>query len=91
MALIIEAVFGVVFGLIAGLRKGGFFDSTVLLFSLFSSPIPIFVIGFLAQFFIGVKWGIAPADRRWQRQLDRQSAAPRLRARFGRRSPTFCD
>jgi oligopeptide transport system permease protein len=43
MALIVETVFGVGFGLIAGLRKGGFFDSTVL-----------------AQFFIGVKWGIVP-------------------------------
>jgi oligopeptide transport system permease protein len=60
MALIVETVFGVGFGLIAGLRKGGFFDSTVLLFSLVLIAIPIFVIGFLAQFFIGVKWGIVP-------------------------------
>lgn len=60
MALIIEAVFGVSFGLVAGLRKGGLFDSTVLVLSLVIIAIPIFVIGFLAQFFIGVKWGLAP-------------------------------
>ncbi|WP_415972706.1 ABC transporter permease [Rhodococcus sp. 077-4] len=60
MALVIEAVFGIGFGLIAGLRKGKLFDSTVLVVSLVIIAVPIFVIGFLAQFFIGIKWGWVP-------------------------------
>lgn len=60
MALIIEAVLGIVIGVIAGLRRGGWFDSTVLVTSLVVIAIPIFVLGFLAQFVIGVKWGLAP-------------------------------
>lgn len=60
MALIIETIFGIGFGVIAGIRKGGFFDSTVLVVSLFIIAVPIFVIGFVSQFLLGVKWGIAP-------------------------------
>ena len=59
MALIFEAVFGIVFGLIAGLRKGKFFDATVLVASLIVIGIPIFVLGFLLQFTIGVQLGWA--------------------------------
>jgi oligopeptide transport system permease protein len=60
MALAIEAIFGVGVGVIAGIRKGGWFDSTMLVVSLVIIAVPVFVIGFLAQFFIGLKWGIAP-------------------------------
>ncbi|MFR9752616.1 ABC transporter permease [Nocardia sp. 004] len=60
LAVLIEAVFGIVFGLIAGLRKGKLFDSTMLVISLIVIAVPLFVIGFLAQFLLGVKWGIAP-------------------------------
>lgn len=60
MALAVEAIFGVLFGVVAGLRKGKLFDSTLLVASLVIIAVPIFVIGFLAQFFLGVKWGIAP-------------------------------
>ncbi|GAB4582568.1 ABC transporter permease [Nocardia sp. IFM 10818] len=60
MAVVIETVFGVGFGLIAGLRKGKWFDSTLLVVSLVIIAVPIFVVGFLAQFLLGVKWGIAP-------------------------------
>ena len=59
MALIFEAVFGIVFGLIAGLRKGKLFDATVLIASLIVIGIPIFVLGFLLQFTIGVQLGWA--------------------------------
>ena len=59
MALIFEAVFGIAFGLIAGLRKGKFFDGTVLVASLVVIGIPIFVLGFLLQFTIGVQLGWA--------------------------------
>ncbi|MBM6622345.1 ABC transporter permease [Micrococcaceae bacterium RIT802] len=55
MALVFEAVFGIVIGLIAGLKKGKLFDSTVLVFSLVVIAVPIFVLGFLMQFVVGVK------------------------------------
>lgn len=60
IALVIEAVFGIAFGVVAGLRKGGVFDATVLVASLVIIAVPIFVLGFLAQFVFGVKLGIAP-------------------------------
>ena len=69
MALIFEAVFGIVFGLIAGLRKGKFFDATVLVASLIVIGIPIFVLGFLLQFVIGVQLGWAKPTVELRRHL----------------------
>ncbi|UGT59539.1 ABC transporter permease [Nocardia asteroides] len=60
LAVLIEGVFGVLFGLFAGLRRGRLFDSTLLVASLVVIAVPVFVLGFLAQFLLGVKWGIAP-------------------------------
>jgi oligopeptide transport system permease protein len=58
-ALVIQAVFGIGFGLIAGLRKGKIFDSSVLLASLVVIAIPIFVLGFVLQLVFGVYLGWA--------------------------------
>lgn len=55
MALMFEAVLGIGFGVIAGMRRGGFFDSTVLVLSLLVIAVPSFVIGFVFQFVVGVK------------------------------------
>lgn len=60
MALFIEAVLGVLFGFLAGIRKGGIFDSTVLVVSLLVIAVPSFVIGFVFQYLVGVKWGLLP-------------------------------
>ncbi|RNE48479.1 ABC transporter permease [Corynebacterium alimapuense] len=60
MALVFEAIFGIGFGVIAGIRRGGIFDSTVLVVSLVVIAVPSFVIGFVLQFVIGVKWGLLP-------------------------------
>ena len=60
VALVVEALFGIGFGVIAGLRRGGWFDASVLVISLVVIAIPIFVLGFLAQFVFGVRLGIAP-------------------------------
>lgn len=60
MALVFEAVLGISFGLIAGLRRGGIFDATVLVVSLLVIAVPTFVIGFVLQFLIGVKLGWLP-------------------------------
>lgn len=59
MALAFEAVFGVLFGVIAGLRKGKLFDSTVLVASLVVIAIPTFVLGFVLQLVVGVQLGWA--------------------------------
>ncbi|HZU49592.1 MAG TPA: ABC transporter permease [Mycobacterium sp.] len=60
IALAVEAVLGIGFGVIAGLRQGGIFDAGVLIASPVIIAVPIFVLGFLAQFVFGVRLGIAP-------------------------------
>ncbi|QPK81472.1 ABC transporter permease [Schaalia sp. ZJ405] len=69
-ALAIEAVFGIILGTIAGVRRGGIFDSTILVFSLLLISVPTFVLGFVMQFLLGVKWQIFPttvgANVSWQ-------------------------
>ncbi len=71
IALVIEAVLGIGFGVIAGLRQGGSFDATVLLTGLIIIAIPIFVLGFLAQFVFGVRLGWAPVTVGGQASFDR--------------------
>lgn len=60
MAIVFEAIFGVFFGLIAGMRKGKLFDATVLVVSLLVIAVPTFVIGFLLQFIVGIKFRWLP-------------------------------
>lgn len=60
MALVIETVFGVGFGIVAGLRKGSWFDSTLLVISLLIIAVPVFVIGFVGQYLFGIQWGVVP-------------------------------
>ena len=60
MALVIEATLGIAAGFYAGIKRGGIFDSTMLLVSLLVIAVPIFVFGFLMQLIFGVKLGWAP-------------------------------
>ena len=55
LAVLIELVFGIAVGLVSGLRKGGIFDATFLIISLVLISLPIFVIAFVAQFFLGIQ------------------------------------
>jgi oligopeptide transport system permease protein len=57
LALLFEGVLGIGAGLIAGLRRGGIFDATLLVASLVVIAVPIFVIGFTVQIIFGVKLG----------------------------------
>lgn len=59
-ALLIEAILGIAIGVVAGMRRGGIFDSTVLVFSLILISVPTFVIGFVLQYLIGIKLGWLP-------------------------------
>ncbi|MSS85046.1 ABC transporter permease [Actinomycetaceae bacterium WB03_NA08] len=54
-AIAIEAIFGIILGVIAGLRKGKIIDSTILVFSMILISVPTFVMGFVLQFVVGVK------------------------------------
>ena len=42
------------------MRRGGWFDSTILVFSLLLISVPTFVLGFVLQFLLGIKLGILP-------------------------------
>ncbi|WP_144764512.1 ABC transporter permease [Curtobacterium sp. 9128] len=58
LALVFESVAGIVVGVIAGLRKGKVFDATALVVSLFLISIPVFVIGFILQYGLGIELGL---------------------------------
>ena len=60
MAFVFEAIFGGVFGVISGLKKGKWYDTVILIGSLLLISVPTFVTGFLGQYFLGVKWSILP-------------------------------
>ena len=59
LAVSIEAVAGILIGLISGLRKGKLFDSSALVVSLILISVPIFVTGFVAQYIFGIQLGWA--------------------------------
>ncbi|MEV6488777.1 ABC transporter permease [Actinoplanes sp. NPDC051633] len=58
VALVIEASIGLVAGVLTGLRRNGFLDNLVLVSTLFLIALPIFVLGFLLQWWLGVNLGI---------------------------------
>ena len=60
VALVFEAVFGLVAGILAGIRRGSFFDNLVLVSTTLIVSVPVFVLGFLAQYFFGLKLGLFP-------------------------------
>jgi ABC-type dipeptide/oligopeptide/nickel transport system permease component len=59
-AFAIELVVGLIAGVMAGLRRGGFFDNFVLLSTTLVISIPVFVLAFVAQLTLGLKLGIFP-------------------------------
>jgi oligopeptide transport system permease protein len=60
LAFAFEVVIGLTAGVVAGVRKGKFFDSLVLVSTLVVIAIPIFVLGFIGQIVFGVKLGWFP-------------------------------
>ena len=59
-ALAIETILGIGLGVIAGMRRGKWFDSTILVVSLLLISVPTFVLGFVLQYILGVKLAILP-------------------------------
>ena len=60
MAFGFEAIFGVVFGIISGLKKGKWYDTVILIVSLLLISVPTFVTGFVMQYVFGIQWAILP-------------------------------
>ena len=60
-ALAIETILGIGLGVVvAGMRRGGWFDSTILVVSLLLISVPTFVLGFVLQYVLGVQLAILP-------------------------------
>jgi peptide/nickel transport system permease protein/oligopeptide transport system permease protein len=59
-ALVFEGVFGLIAGILAGIRQKSFIDNLVLVTTTLVVSIPVFVLGFGAQFFLGLKLDLFP-------------------------------
>lgn len=59
-AFVIEIVFGITLGVIAARQKGRWSDKTMLFGTLVVISVPVFVLGFVAQYVFGVKLGWLP-------------------------------
>ncbi len=60
VAITFTAVFGLLAGILAGIRNKSFFDNLVLVSTTMVVSIPVFVLGFLAQYFLGLRLGLFP-------------------------------
>lgn len=69
MAIGIEFTLAIIVGTISALRKGKVFDHVALVVALVAIAIPIFVLCFLAQYFLAIQWGwfkpTVGADNDW--------------------------
>ncbi|MCG5217544.1 ABC transporter permease [Streptosporangium sp. KLBMP 9127] len=59
-AWIFELVVGILLGVIAALRRGGFADTAVLAGTTFIIAVPVFVVGYTAQIVLGLNLGLFP-------------------------------
>ncbi|MGH3585293.1 MAG: ABC transporter permease [Pseudonocardia sp.] len=73
LALAVEAVIGILAGVLTGLRAGGYLDNLVLVSTLFFISVPVFVLGYLLQTALGLQLGIVDptvsSDARWSELL----------------------
>jgi oligopeptide transport system permease protein len=60
VAILFELVLGIGIGILAALRRGGLIDNASLLSTLIALSLPVFVIGFLLQYIVGVRLGWFP-------------------------------
>ncbi len=62
ISLLVSFVLGVVFGIIAAYRRGGWFDRIMSAFAATVSAIPNYLIGILIIVFLGVQWKLWPIE-----------------------------
>jgi ABC-type dipeptide/oligopeptide/nickel transport system permease component len=60
VAILFETIIGLTAGVLAGIRRNGFFDNLVLVSTTLIISIPILVLGFMSQYFLGLKWELFP-------------------------------
>src|SRR5215218_5323271 len=60
VAILFEAVIGIIAGVLAGIRRNGFLDNVVLVSSTLIVSIPILVLAFVAQYVFGLKFNLFP-------------------------------
>ncbi len=60
VAVLFELLIGVVAGVLAGIRRNGYFDNLVLVSTTLVVSIPILVLGFLTQYTLGLRTGLFP-------------------------------
>jgi ABC-type dipeptide/oligopeptide/nickel transport system permease component len=60
VAIAFEILIGIVAGVLAGIRKNGFFDNVVLVSTTIIVSIPILVLAFASQYIFGLKLGWFP-------------------------------
>jgi oligopeptide transport system permease protein len=61
-AVIFEALIGLTAGILAGIRRGSFFDNLVLVTTTLIVSVPVFVLGFVAQFLFGLQLQLFPTS-----------------------------
>ena len=61
-AIIFEALIGLTAGILAGIRRGSFFDNLVLVTTTLLVSVPVFVLGFVAQYVFGLRLGLFPTS-----------------------------
>jgi ABC-type dipeptide/oligopeptide/nickel transport system permease component len=60
VAVLFETIIGLAAGLLAGIRRNGYFDNLVLVSTTVIISIPILVLGFFSQYIFGLKLGWFP-------------------------------
>jgi peptide/nickel transport system permease protein/oligopeptide transport system permease protein len=65
LALLFEVVIGIFLGVLAGLRKDKFVDNLVRFSTVILIAFPVFVMGTLAQLFIGLQLGLELRQSEW--------------------------
>ncbi len=61
-AVVIEAIVGLTAGILAGIRRGSFFDNLVLVTTTLLVSVPVFVLGFVAQYLFGLRFPLFPTS-----------------------------
>lgn len=69
-ALFLAVLFGVPIGVISAVRRNSIVDTLSMFGALFGVSIPIFVLGLLLIFFVGVKWDLLPFIGRLDRGIE---------------------
>ena len=60
VAVVFETIIGLAAGVLAGIRRNGYFDNVVLVSTTLIISIPILVLGFMSQYIFGLKFGWFP-------------------------------